>query len=255
MFSSARPTSSPERPGRMVEIADVASALESRLYGPTIDEEQLAAGCRFAASAGLAAVTCRPDAVKNAAGMLADSGVGVVSAVAFGMQRPMWATPAALAAEGRALVRQGATEVAFVVAPDEAGVIDDTLIGRQIRSLTEACGSVGGRVRVHIECEQLSDRQLAAACHLAVEAGAHLVQGGSYLGDKADFSQIELMRQAIERPVVLKWTWPVRSLEMMLVAMGMGVDRFNGDPPGLLRDTRTALRLGPLVVPQPGIDF
>ena len=145
--------------------------------------------------------------------------------------------------------------MAFVIAPGDAGAIDDILIGRQIRSLTEACGGLGARVRVHIDCEHLSDGQRGAACHLVVESGAHLIQGGSYMGDRADFSQMEVMRHAIGRPVLLKWTRPVRSLEMMLVTMGLGVDRFNGDPPALLKDAKTALRSGPLVVPHLGINF
>ena len=81
------------------------------------------------------------------------------------------------------------------------------------------------------------------------------MQGGSFHGDRATVTQIEVMRDALQGGVLLKWTQPVRSVEMMLVAMALGVDRFNGNIPDLLSSAKLSSATAPLMLPIYGVDF
>jgi hypothetical protein len=47
----------------------------------------------------------------------------------------------------------------------------------------------------------------------------------------------------------------VRSIEMMLLCMSLGVGRFNGDIPVLLAAAKRSSQLGPLMLPIYGVDF
>jgi hypothetical protein len=96
---------------------------------------------------------------------------------------------------------------------------------------------------------------MTACTALVGTSGAALVQGGSFRGDRATFSQIETMRGILPFPVLLKWTQPIRSVEMMLVCMALGVNRFNGDIPTLLADAKRSSQSAPLMLPIYGVDF
>jgi hypothetical protein len=63
------------------------------------------------------------------------------------------------------------------------------------------------------------------------------------------------MRAALPDDVSLKWTFPVRSLDSMLICIAEGVDRFNGDPEALLKSAERHTALGPLIVPVRGLDY
>lgn len=55
--------------------------------------------------------------------------------------------------------------------------------------------------------------------------------------------------------VLLKWTLPIRSIDVMLVCIGMGVDRFNADAKELLAGPVQRSKITPLMVPLAGADF
>src|SRR6476661_4093813 len=240
---------------REVVTADsVAAALEHRLHRPDIDQGQLRRGCDYAAEMGLAAVLCRPEHVATAARRLTGSGTAVVTAVAFHDSTVRHHDPVDLAAEALGLVDAGASEVALVVAP---GLDGDCLhlISEQVAAVVEAVSPEARTVRVLLNTTDASRELLSDCTALVGAAGVTLVQGGSFHGDRATFSQVEAMRQALPPAVLLKWTQPVRSIEMMLVCMALGVDRFNGDVPELLKSARRSSQRGPLMLPIYGVDF
>jgi len=132
---------------------------------------------------------------------------------------------------------------------------DLDLLTDQMRAITAAVSHQACRVRVLLNTEALADNEITSACQRAADAGVHLVQGGSFRGDRTPLGHIETMRAALTSEVKLKWTHPVRSVEALLVCMALGVDRFNGDPPELLAAAVRSSRIAPLMVPLPGVDF
>ena len=238
----------------VVTRESLAGALEHRLHGPEVDQGGLRRGCDYAAEVGLAAVLCRPEHVATAARRLTGTGTAAVTALAFHARSSQRHDPVDLAAEAIQLVSVGASEVALVVAP---GREDDCLhlIAEQVDAVIEAVTPQAGQVRVLIDMTDASKDQMTACTALVGAAGAVLVQGGSFRGDRATFSQIEAMRHTLSATVLLKWTQPIRSVEMMLVCMALGVNRFNGDVPTLLAEAKRSTQRAPLMLPIYGVDF
>lgn len=238
----------------VVSRETVAGALEHRLFGPEVDRGRFEQGCDYAADAGLAAVVCRPEHVPIAARRLRGSSTATVTVLAFHDSASLH-DPADLAAEARELVAAGASEVALVVAPglDRRGCLH--VVKEQVEAVVGAVGPSGGRVRVMLNTADTSKEQMTECTALVGGLGPALVQGGSLHGDRATFSQIEAMRHCLPDTVLLKWTQPLRSVEMMLVSMALGVSRFNGDIPALLESAKRSTRIAPLKLPVHGVDF
>jgi deoxyribose-phosphate aldolase len=232
----------------------VAAALEHRLHGPDVDQGQLRRGCDYAAEMGLAAVLCRPEHVATAARRLTGSGTATVTAVAFHDSTVRHHDPVDLAAEALGLVEAGASEVALIVAPGLDGECLH-LISEQVAAVVEAVTPEARQVRVLLNTTEASKEQMSDCTAVVAARGAALVQGGSFHGDRATFSQVEAMRLALPPDVLLKWTQPLRSIEMMLVCMALGVNRFNGDIPELLKSARRSSQRAPLLLPIYGVDF
>lgn len=233
----------------------IAERLEHRLHWPYVDADQLMQGCEYAAEAGLGAVLCRPEHVRAAARHVGGTATGAVTALAFHDTTHKPHRPADLATEAAELVSVGATEVALIVAPGFAHGDCLNLLKEQVCAVVEVVTSEGAGLRVLLDTTGVTNPQVSSYTGVAGRAGVCLIQGGSFRGDRATFSQIETMRDALPGTVLLKWTQPVRSVEMMLVSMALGVDRFNGDIPTLLSAAKRSSELGPLMLPVHGVDF
>ena len=232
----------------------LAASLEHRLYGLEVDQGQLKRGCDYAGEVGLGAGLCRPEHVATAARRLTGTGVAAVTALAF-HDSTRQQDPADLAVEALELICAGASEVALIVAPGLDGEGCLNLIREQVQAVVEAVGPQHRKVRVLLNTTDASKDQMRACTALVGAAGPTLVQGGSFHGDRATYSQIEAMRDALPTDVLLKWTQPVRSVEMLLVCMALGVNRFNADIPALLTAAKRSAQLGPLMLPINGVDF
>ncbi len=126
---------------------------------------------------------------------------------------------------------------------------------RTLAAVSRAVTLHRGRVRALVNCDGMRPEELYSACRMLDDAGVRLVQGGSWRGDRTGLSQIEVMRQALPRAVQLKWTNPVRSVEVMLICIAEGVGRFNADVTTLLAAADRRSHLAPLMVPVPTLDY
>lgn len=158
-----------------------------------------------------------------AARRLLGSSTATVTALAFHHTTQLHHDPADLATEALELVAAGASEVALIVAPGLESQDCLHLISEQVRAVVETVTPLHRKVRVLLDTTDASKDQMRACTALLGPAGGALVQGGSFRGDRATFSQIEAMRHALPENVLLKWTQPLRSVEMMLVCMALGV--------------------------------
>jgi deoxyribose-phosphate aldolase len=108
---------------------------------------------------------------------------------------------------------------------------------------------------VVLDTDGLTPDATAAACELLGGTGVWLVQGGSWAGVRTGLSRLQLMRAVLPVGIRLKWTYPVSSLDAMMICVAEGVDRFNGDPESLLKDAAGRIAAGCLVVPVRGVDY
>jgi deoxyribose-phosphate aldolase len=160
-----------------------------------------------------------------------------------------------LIAESRRLSAEGASDIGVVADVDRLRADDGRRLADDVTALVEAMRACEVRVRVVLDTDGLAADATAAACELLGATGAWLVQGGSWAGVRTGLSRIQLMRAVLPAGIRLKWTYPVRSLDSMMICVAEGVDRFNGDPESLLKDAARRITAGPLVVPVRGIDY
>lgn len=241
---------------RLLTVGEVASRLEHRLYASGESHQALHEGCAFAACHGLSSVIVLPGLVATVAAHLAGGSVGVVTVPGWrsaGVVESL-STPALLAEAG-SLAAQGATDLGVLAKPDLLSADDAQQFAHDVTALVEAMQPRNVRVRVILDTDGLTSHATAAACKLLGSTGVWLVQGGSWRGARTGLSRIQLMRAALPDEVRLKWTFPVRSLDSMMVCIAEGVDLFNGDPQSLLKDAAERIAVGPLPVPVRGVDY
>jgi deoxyribose-phosphate aldolase len=249
-----------KRGRRQLSLAQLAGHLDHRLHLEPIDRKSLSEGCRVAAPLGFAAVTCRPDQVPQAAALLRHTEVAVVSAI--GWQQPStWVpTEQEMFDEGLGLVELGASELGIIINAtrlgttanvDNGGVFLSALIAMIARQ-----EEYGYRIRVHLEPCGLTHETVRDVCRVLADTGVWMVQAGSWQGPRASYRHLLPMREALGCRPLLKWTTPISSFHVMLLAMGDGVDRFNAeDAPGLLAEAQHQAQLAPLAIPLAGIDY
>ncbi|CAN7245883.1 hypothetical protein LJR027_000917 [Terrabacter sp. LjRoot27] len=238
-----------------MSLGEVAARLEHRLYAAEQTQQALRDGCAFAVRQGLSSVIALPEVVPTVAGHLTGTSVGVVTIPGWrhGDVEPL--ATAALVAEARRLAADGATDLGMLAGVDRLSADDGHGFADDVSALVEAMQACDVRVRVVLDTDGLTPQATGAACELLGATGVWLVQGGSWRGARTGLTRIQLMRDALPDGVGLKWTFPLRSLDSMLICMAEGVDLFNGDPQSLLKDAARRIATGPLVVPVSGVDY
>jgi deoxyribose-phosphate aldolase len=237
-------------------VAQVAARLELRLYLSEPTPQAVRDGCALAIRQGLSSVIALPEAVPAVGLHLAGTSVGVVTIPGWrnGDVEPL-ATKELLAEAGR-LAAEGATDVGMLADVGRLKVDDGRQFADDVTALVESLQACGVRVRVILDTDGLTAGATATACELLGATGAWLVQGGSWRGmARTGLSRIQLMRAALPDEVRLKWTFPVRSLDSMMICIAEGVDRFNGDPASVLAEAARRCESGPLIVPEREADY
>jgi deoxyribose-phosphate aldolase len=253
-------THDPSRPitsqRRTLSVVEVAARLEHRLYLSEPTRQAVHDGCALAIRHGLSAVIARPEVVLTVGLHLAGTSVGVVTIPGWhnGDVEPL--ATKALLAEARRLAADGATDVGVLANVERLKADDGRRFADDVTALVEAMHACGARVRVVLDTDGLTPDATVAACELLGATGAWLVQGGSWRGTaRTGLSRLQLMRAAMPDEVRLKWTFPVRSLDSMVICIAEGVDRFNGDPESILENAARRIASGPLVVPDRETDY
>jgi deoxyribose-phosphate aldolase len=213
-------------------------------------------GCTLATRLGLAGVIAHPDVVPMAGLHLAGTPVGLVTAPGWRDDEVEILGTKELLAESRRLTAYGATDVAMLATVERLGTDGGRRFADDVRALAADMRTCGALVRVVLDTDGLGPEALVSACELLGGTGAWLVQGGSWRGTaRTGLSRVQLMRAALPSGVRLKWTFPVRSLDSMMICIAEGVDLFNGDPAVILREAERRSEVSHLVVPDRACDY
>ena len=244
---------------RSVSVDEIAGMLEMRVYEPGLTAREVAQRSRQASLLGLAAVICRPEHVRAAAQAVTGTGVrvgvGVCTVLDHHTPRAPLAHPSALAEETLRLTEAGATSVALLVTRRRLEIDHGRSFARALSAVTTAARSHGATSRAIIDAEPKDGTQALAAVRLCADAGVSLIQAGSWEGPRASFDTLHAMRAALNPDIDLKWTAPVRSLDLLLLTIAEGANRFNGDAQALIQEAENRAPWLPLVVPHRGWDY
>ena len=237
-------------------VAQVAARLEHRLYTAEATPKAVEEGCALAIRHGLSNVIARPDVVPAAGLHVAGTSVGLVTMPGWRDDEVEALATKAMLAEARRLVGYGATDLGLLADVGRLEVHQGRQFAHDVAALVEEIRASGARVRVIVDTDGMPPDALVAVCELVGATGAWLVQGGSWRGwARTGLSRVQLMRAALPPDVRLKWTYPVRSLDSMMICIAEGVDRFNGDSEVILREAERRIEVGHLVVPDRACDY
>lgn len=237
---------------RALSLADVAAMLEMRLFQPEASAEHVADQASHAVDLGLAAVMCRPEHVAIAARSVHGSPVGVCVAVDFTQPTGLVMDVASVAEEAYRLASSGATSLALVV---NAVRMQDGSWIEALAALTEVAQQAGATSRAMVDVRGMTLDQAVATAVRCQEAGASVIQAGSWNNQGATFTLLGALRATLDPHITLKWTRPIRSIDALLLGVAEGGRLFNADVDSLLAEATRRQEWLPLNVPLAGYDY
>ncbi len=240
----------------LLTAAMVAAMVDEPLYSPELGHDDVFHRSRRAAELGLASVMCRPMHVAVAAEAVAGTSVKVTTSMGVYDPHAVEGRLQQMLREAEHLLADGARELVLVATARrlEPGLRDQ--FAAQLRAVAGLAGSVGVLVRVALHTSTLSTAQVVTGCRISADAGAGIVQAGTWFGqDRAGLSTIQLIRRELPPETKLKWTSPVHSLDRLLIACAEGVSRFNVATPAVLAEAEDRASSGGIRVPVAGVDY
>lgn len=203
------------------DYLSLGARIEHTALSPTAQHGDITQLCQEAAAHRFAAVCVNPIWVATASQLLNDTDVAVATVVGF----PLGANrPVIKAAEARAAVQDGATEVDMVADIAAIAANDLPRLYRDIRTVVEAVAPVP--VKVILEIGHLTAPQIATASIVAQRAGAAYVKTSTGFGPGgATVDGIAIMRAAVGPHMGIKASGGIRDRETAERLVAAGADR------------------------------
>lgn len=206
---------------RMLTKRELAQMIDHSLLKPDASYEDVARACQECIDFNFKTLSVHSGLVKRAADILAGTGVGIDATAGF----PLGAmSTKAKVFETSDVFNNGATEVDIVLNLGALKAKDYELVRYDIQEVVKA--AAGNIVKVILENYYLTPKEIAVACKLCEEAGAHFVKtstgfapGGAVLAD------VRLMRQSVSPAVAVKVAGGVTTLKDMLNFLEAGATR------------------------------
>lgn len=202
---------------------DIAKMLDHSLLQPTLTDAELEKGCLLARDYGVASVCIKPYAVRQAAGLLAGSGVLVGTVVGF----PQGGHCTSLkVAESERAMDDGAVELDMVINIGKALSGDWAYVADDIRAVVESAHRRKAIVKVIFENCFLQTSHKEQLCRIAGEVEADFVKTSTGYGDGgATDEDLTLMRRCSPPRVQVKAAGGVRTFDRLLAVRALGVTR------------------------------
>ncbi len=211
----------------------LAKYIDHSLLHPTMTDEDLKAGLEVAIKYRTATVCIKPYAVKYAAEVLKDSGVGVCTVIGF----PHGSNTTDLKViETIEACRNGATEIDMVVNIGKVLGGDWDYVEHEIDQINHACFEHNAILKVIFENDYLQDEQKIKLCEICSKLHVAFVKtstgygyvkqdNGMFLTKGATLPDLILMRKHSEPSVQIKAAGGIRNLKDMLAAIEVGATR------------------------------
>lgn len=121
-------------------------------------------------------------------------------------------------------VAEGADEIDMVISVSRLKDKDYEYVKNDIISVVKAAN--GKVVKVILETGLLTEKEIATACKLASDSGAHCVKTSTgFLGTGATISAIEIMKNNINQGMFIKASGGIRNLEQAQAMINAGAMR------------------------------
>jgi deoxyribose-phosphate aldolase len=215
----------PQNGKRELSVREVAAMLDLLVLHGDASSQDVASACRTAAEAHLATVYCLSPMVDVAVRELDGVGVGVGTVVP-GFDAA--GDPSLALSQATRSLDEGASEIAVIVPTEWWRSRGDAVLAQEVRGLAELTASFDAALKVVFLTGGLDGTELVRGCQLAEEAGARILQGGSWFtADRSTLAQLQMMRAAAGPTVVVKGAGYIKSLDLLLLGYAHGLGRFN----------------------------
>ena len=122
--------------------------------------------------------------------------------------------------------RNGASEIDMVMAVGLMKEGNTAAVYSDIKSVCDCAAKYGALVKVILETCELTDSEIAEACHIAEKAGAAFVKTSTGFGSGgATEHHVELMRKSVSSNISVKASGGIRDRETALRMIEAGADR------------------------------
>jgi deoxyribose-phosphate aldolase len=212
---------------------ELAKYIDHSLLHPTMTDKDLDEGLAIAKKYGTATVCIKPYAVKYAAEVLKDTGIGVCTVIGF----PHGSNTTDLKViETIEACRNGATEIDMVVNVGKVLGGEWDYVEQEIEQINNACFDHNAILKVIFENDYLNDEQKIKLCEICSKLHVAFVKtstgygyvkqdNGMFLTKGATLPDLILMRKHSAPTVQIKAAGGIRNLKDMLAAIEVGATR------------------------------
>jgi deoxyribose-phosphate aldolase len=212
---------------------ELAKYIDHSLLHPTMTDEDLKAGLVVALKYRTATVCIKPYAVKYAAEVLKDTGIGVCTVIGF----PHGSNTTDLKViETIEACRNGATEIDMVVNVGKVLGGEWDYVEQEIEQINNACFDHNAILKVIFENDYLNDEQKIKLCEICSKLHVAFVKtstgygyvkqdNGMFLTKGATLPDLILMRKHSAPTVQIKAAGGIRNLKDILAAIEVGATR------------------------------
>lgn len=212
---------------------ELAKYIDHSLLHPTMTDKDLQEGLEVAKKYCTATVCIKPYAVKYAAEMLKDTGIGVCTVIGF----PHGSNTTDLKIiETTEACRNGATEIDMVVNVGKVLGGDWDYVEQEIEQINNTCFEHNAILKVIFENDYLNDEQKIKLCEICSTLHVAFVKtstgygyvkqdNGMFLTKGATLQDLILMRKHSAPSVQIKAAGGIRNLKDMLAAIEVGATR------------------------------
>ena len=206
-----------------ITTAFAAGRMDHAVLKPAMTDDDVRSAAAMCVARGVGDLCVRPTDAALAVSLLKGTGVTVAVVVGF----PHGASRTEVKAlEARLAIGDGADELDMVMNVGKFLSGDHDLVRRDIEAVVAEAKPCGVLVKVILETCLLTPEQIAAACGIAVAAGADFVKTSTgFNGEGATPEAVDVMLKACAGRAEVKASGGIRTWEQAAAFLAMGATR------------------------------
>ena len=202
---------------------DLASKIDYTLLKPIVNSDQIKKLCREAIDHGFAAVCVPPYFVRQAHLFLESTKVNVVTVIGFPFG---YSDMMVKVEEVKHAIEDGADELDVVMNFSAFLSGNDSIVLKEIQSITTLAHLRGKIVKWIIETGILSKDQIGRACRLASEAEVDFVKTSTgFNGEGATVETVKMLRKILPAKIQIKASGGIKTRKQAMDLIKAGADR------------------------------
>ena len=201
---------------------DLAAYIDHTILIPNCTANDIKRVCEEAIEYGFFAVCIPPYYVRQAARLLEETPVKIVTVVGFPMG---YAAIPAKVEEIKRAIDEGADEIDIVINITAVKNGDWAHVRNDIDGVTMAVHLKGKKVKVIFETALLEDIEILKLCNICKEVGVDFVKTSTGYQGGATVEQVKMLRANLPETIKLKASGGIRTTETARQMIAAGADR------------------------------